>query len=78
MKIKISISALFLISITILYFFGFCKWDLSLYLLGVFAVIIYMMIFIIQQKNHDHLLQQKQRFESTLENNKNIKSKILK
>ncbi|MEG0164879.1 hypothetical protein [Anaerorhabdus sp.] len=68
MKIRTIISALFLIIITILYFFGFCEWDIWVYLFGVLATIIYMLIFIKQQKKYTKLLDQKEKMESNVIN----------
>lgn len=64
MKIRTIVSALFLVAITILYFFGFCKWDIWLYLLGVLATVVYMLIFIRQQKKYTGYLNRKKEMES--------------
>ena len=63
MKVKATISALVLITITILYFMGFCEWDIWMYLIGVLAVIVYMLIFIKQQKKYSSLLERKERMK---------------
>ena len=65
MKIRTTISVLFLIVITVLYFMGFCEWDIWMYLISVLAVIVYMLIFIKQQKKYSNLLEQKERLEKS-------------
>lgn len=55
MKTRIILSALFLIVFTVLYFFGICKWDFWVYLIGVLATILYIFIFIRQDKKYEKL-----------------------
>lgn len=55
MKIKAIISLLFIIATTGLYFLGACEWDLASYILCVIVAILFMMIFIKQQKKYDEL-----------------------
>ena len=55
MKRKTMISVLYLIAITTLYFSGFCEVDIWVYLLGVIAIVVYMFLFVEQQKKIDTL-----------------------
>lgn len=55
MKIKTIISMLFILVVTILYFFGVCDWDLPMYLLCVGVAALFMFVFIRQQKRYDRL-----------------------
>lgn len=56
MKVRSIISAIFVLAVTILYFFGFCKWDIWVYLLSIACVILFMVITMKQQKNYNTLI----------------------
>lgn len=56
MKVRSIISAIFVLAVTILYFFGFCKWDIWVYLLSIACVILFMVATMKQQKNYNNLI----------------------
>lgn len=58
MKIRTIISTIFIVVVTILYFFGFCEWDIWAYLLSIICTILYMLIFMRQQKKLNDLESQ--------------------
>ena len=57
MKIRTLISTIFMIVVTILYFFGICQWDIWVYVLSIACALIYMVIFTMQEKKYDRLLE---------------------
>ena len=63
MKIRTIISAIFVIAVTILYYFGFCKWDLWVYLASIICTVLYMLIFMKQQKTWNKLTKQMEEYE---------------
>lgn len=56
MKVRSIISAIFVLVVTILYFFGFCKWDIWVYLLSIACAILFMLVFMKQQKRYNELM----------------------
>ncbi|SKA04058.1 hypothetical protein [Anaerorhabdus furcosa] len=59
MKIRTIISSLFLICITILFYFGYCEWDVWFYISSVLITVVFMFVFIRQQKKYTELTKQK-------------------
>lgn len=57
MKVKTIVSILFILVVTILYFFGFCQWDMPIYILCIAIAITFMAVSLRQQKKYHVLLE---------------------
>lgn len=63
MKTKTIVSILFLLIVTALYLFGVCEWDLATYISCVGLTLIFMAIFIQQEKKYGALVDKKNNLE---------------
>lgn len=65
-KMDYFFSALFIIAMVILYFFGTCRWDIWVLILGIVVTIVALAVWMLQGRKHKDLTEEFEELEDKL------------